>query len=284
MRNIFLLIRRFFVFFVFLLLQVTSLSLLVKYNQSQQAKYLETAYEITGKINRQYTGLIHYFSLTENNRILAEDNTRLHNLVSGNFTSVDSSARMVLDTAVVDSSRLIRKYFWRDARVINNSLSGQNNYITLERGSKQGIKVDMAVTGPAGIVGRVTDVSNNMCVVMSLLHRKSVTSVMLKKGGITGILEWNGEDPALLQLKGIPKSSNVKIGDTVLTSNISLNFPPGLMVGTIAKGKKQTDGNNWDLDIKPGSNFYNLQFVYVIENSLLNEQRELENKARKTKE
>jgi rod shape-determining protein MreC len=284
LRNIFLLIRRFFVFLLFIILQVLSLSLLVKYNRSQQAKYLETAYEITGKINKRYNAFTRYFSLDENNRILTADNNRLHNLSSNNFTSVDSSAREVSDTTVVDSTQLIRKYLWRDARVINNSLTGQNNYITLERGRNQGIKVDMAVMGPAGIVGRVTDVSDNMSVVMSLLHRKSVTSVMLKKGNITGILEWNGENPALLQLKGIPKSTDVKIGDTVLTSNISLNFPPGLMVGTIVGGKKQKGGNEWQLDVKPGSNFYNLQWVYVIENVLLNEQKELESRAKKTKE
>ena len=284
MGNIFLLIRRFFVLLLFLLLQVLSLSLLVKYNSSQQAKYMETAYEITGRINKKYNNFTRYFSLNENNRLLAEDNAKLHNLSSGNFTSIDSSARVVMDTSVVDSSKLIRKYLWRDARVVNNSVSGQNNYITLERGRKQGIEVDMAVMGPGGIVGRVTDVSYNMSVVMSLLHRKSVTSVMLKNSRITGILEWNGNNPGLLQLKGIPKSTEIKLGDTVLTSNLSLNYPPGLMVGTIAKGVKDKNSNNWLLDIKPGTNFYNLEYVYVIENMQIEEQRELETRAKKTKE
>jgi rod shape-determining protein MreC len=258
--------------------------MLVKYNKSQRAKYLETAYEVTGRINKKYNNFTRYFGLNENNRILSEENSRLHNLASSNYTLIDSGAAVVRDTSVVDSSRLIRKYLWRNARVINNSVGGQNNYITLERGRKQGVAPDMAVMGPAGIVGRVTDVSDNMCIVMSLLHRKSVTSVMLKKGGITGILEWNGENPGLLQLKGIPKSTDLKIGDTVLTSNISLNYPPGLMVGTIARGVKEKSGNNWLLDVKPGTNFYNLEYVNIIENLLLNEQQELENRAKKNKE
>ena len=195
-------------FLLFLILQVTSLSLLVKYNRSQQAKYLEVAYEVTGKINKRYNNFTRYFGLNENNRILAEENERLHNLASSNFTSIDSSARLVTDTSVVDSSRLIRKYLWRTARVINNSVSGQNNYLTLERGRKQGVAPDMAVMGPGGIVGKVTDVSDNMSIVMSLLHRKSVTSVMLKNGNTTGILDWDGVNPGLLQLKGVPKSTD----------------------------------------------------------------------------
>jgi rod shape-determining protein MreC len=267
-----------------LILQIISLSLLVKYNKSQQAKYMEVAYELTGRINKKYNSFTRYFSLNENNRVLSEENSRLHNVSSSNFTFIDSAALVVKDTTVVDSTRLIRKYLWRNARVINNSVSGQNNYLTLERGRKQGIAPDMAVMGPAGIVGRVTDVSDNMSIVMSLLHRKSVTSVMLKNGGITGILEWNGENPALLQLKGIPKSTELKVGDTVLTSNISLNYPPNLMVGMIAKSVKEKAGNNWLLDVKPGSNFYNLEYVNIIENMLLNEQQELESRAKKNKE
>ena len=271
-------------FLLFLILQVTSLSLLVKYNKSQRAKYLEVAYEVTGKINKRYNNFTRYFGLNENNRILSEENERLHNLSSSNFTSIDSTARLVTDTSVIDSSRLIRKYLWRSARVINNSVSEQNNYLTLERGRKQGVAPDMAVMGPGGIVGKVTDVSENMSIVMSLLHRKSVTSVMLKNGLVSGILDWNGENPGLLQLKGIPKSTDVKIGDTVLTSNISYNYPPGLMVGTIAKAVKEKGGNNWVLEVKPGSNFYNIQYVDVIENKLLNEEQELENRAKKNKE
>jgi rod shape-determining protein MreC len=258
--------------------------MLVKYNKSQRAKYLELAYEATGRINKKYDNVTRYFSLGENNKILSEENNRLRNLVSSNFTSIDSSARLVSDTAVVDSSKLIRKYLWRSARVINNSVSAQNNYLTLERGSKQGIGVDMAVMGPGGIVGRVTDVSENMSIVMSLLHRKSVTSVMLKKDGITGMLDWDGKNPRLLQLKGVPKSTVLTKGDTVLTSNISLNYPPGLMVGTIVKAEIEKGGNNYLIQVKPGSNFYNLEFVDVIENMLLNEQQELENRARKNKE
>jgi rod shape-determining protein MreC len=284
LRNIFILIRKSSVFLLFLVLQVVCLSLLVKYNRTHRAKYLETAYELTGRINKRYNNFTRYFGLKENNRVLSAENERLRNLSSGNFTSIDSSARLVTDTTVVDSSQLIRKYLWRSARVINNSVSGQSNYITLERGRKQGVAPEMAVMGPGGIVGKVTDVSDNMSIVMSLLHRKSVTSVMLKNSNITGILDWNGQNPGLLQLKGVPKSTDLKVGDTVLTSNISLNYPPGLMVGTIAKAEKEKGGNNWLLEVKPGSNFYNLEYVQVIENRLLNEQQELENRAKKNKE
>jgi rod shape-determining protein MreC len=130
-------------------------------------------------------------------------------------------------------------------------------------------------------VGVVTDVSSNMSIVMSLLNRKSATSVMLKNDGTTGILEWNGLSPRFLQMKGVPKSSGVKLGDTVLTSNISLNYPAGLMVGTIARIDKETGDNNFRLQVKAATNFYSLEHVDVIENRFLQEQLEMEQRAKR---
>jgi rod shape-determining protein MreC len=282
LRNIFLLIRRFSVLLLFLVLQVVSIGMLVRYSKSHQAKYMQLAYEVTGKINRQYFGLIRYFSLAENNRNLALENEKLNNLLPQNFTTIDTGAtERFFSTLVNDSTRLTRKYLWRQARVINNSVGSQNNYITLERGRKQGITPDMAVISPTGIVGIVTDVSENMSIVMSLLHRKSNTSVALQKSGVTGILEWNGVNPEILQLRGIPKSAKIALGDTILTSNLSLNFPEGLMVGTIGAFEEDEEGNNYRISIKPGANFFTLEQVYVIENLFLNEQQELELRARK---
>jgi rod shape-determining protein MreC len=281
MRNVFLLIQRFSILLLFLGLQVLSISLLVRYNKSHEARYLEWSYEITGRINKRYSTATGYLKLGENNRLLAAENNRLRNLLGSNFTTIDSSGRLVADSIGLDSSTTTRKFLWRNAKVVNNSVSSQNNMITIERGRLQGVAPDMAVMAPGGIVGLVTDVSNNMAIVMSLLHRKSSASVMLKRGGITGILDWDGRNPLLLQLNGIPKSAELKIGDTVLTSNISLNYPPGLMVGTVARFVPEKAGNNYAIDVRPGANFYSLEYVDVIENLQLNEQLELEKKAKK---
>lgn len=281
MRNFFLLLRRFYVLLLFIAMQILCLTLLVKYNKSHQARYMEIAYNFTGKINKKYTEVTDYFSLAKNNQALAQENNRLRNLLPQNFTSIDTGTVLMRDTLSIDSTKVIRKYLWRNARVINNSVQSQNNFITIERGRLQGIAPEMAVIGASGIVGIVTDVSDNMAIVKSLLHRKNTTSVMLKKTGTSGLLDWDGKNAGLLQLKGIPKSTVLALGDTVLTSNISLNFPPGLMVGTIVKVEKETDGNNYKLQIKPATNFYNLNYVDVIENLLLKEQRDIEQRIKR---
>ncbi len=281
MRNIFLLIRRFSVLLLFIGLQVLSISMLVNFSRSHRAKYLELAYEGAGRINKQYFKVTRYFSLAENNGYLARENEKLNNLLLQNFTKIDTGFVEKTVTLVIDSNTLTRKYLWRQARVINNSVSAQNNYITVERGRLQGVRPDMAVVSPAGIVGIVTDVSDNMCIVMSLLHRKSNTSVSHKNSGVSGILEWNGYNPERLQIRGIPKSTKLAKGDTVVTSNLSLNFPEGMMVGTIAEFEKDEEGNNYRVNVKPAANFFTLEYVYIIENLFLMEQQELEKRAKK---
>lgn len=281
MRNLFLFFRRYATFIFFLFLQVMALLMLVKYNKSHEAAYMQLAYEVTGKINRQANKVETYFNLGENNKRLAEENNQLKNSLPQNFTSIDTTGRLVADSIKGDSTGKQRKYLYRVARVVNNSVAFQNNYITIERGSNQGVQKGQAVTCAGGIVGMVTDVSANYATVMSLLHRNSRPTVMLKNGQVSGTLIWDGYNPSLLQLTGIPKSTKLAKGDTLLTSNLSINFPPGLMVGTIEKVEEDKAGNNYILQVKPGANFFSLQFVEAIENLMGKEQTELEARAKK---
>lgn len=281
MRNLFLFFRRFSNLLFFLLLQVVAILLLVKYNKSHEAAYMQLTYEITGRINKQANKVETWFNLGENNRSLAEENNRLKNILPENFTSIDTAGRLVADTIKWDTTGKQRKYLYRMARVVNNSVGFQNNYITLERGSMQGVNKGQAVVSAGGIVGMVIDVSGNYAIVMSLLHHNSRPTVMLKNSRVSGTLIWDGKNPSLLQLTGIPKSTKLAKGDTLLTSNLSINFPPGLMVGTIDKVEAEKAGNNYILQVKPGANFFSLQFVDVIENLFGKEQMELEARAKK---
>jgi rod shape-determining protein MreC len=110
---------------------------------------------------------------------------------------------------------------------------------------------------------------------MSLLHVESKVSVSLKKSGDFETIEWDGKDPRYLTLKRIPKTVELKEGDTVFTSTVSFNFPPGYMVGTIAEVKLDNTSGMYVLKVKTSANFYNLQQVHVIENIEYDEQTRL---------
>lgn len=188
----------------------------------------------------------------------------------------DTSKVTFIDTLFRDTSGRSRKFTWLPAKVINNTVSLQQNYLTLHRGLLQGVKKDMAVIGPQGVVGTVIDISDNYSRVMSLLHRNSKVSSMLKKGNIPGSVEWDGKDPRYLTFRNIPKSIPVAKGDTVVTSTYSANFPPNIMVGTVVEILKEASSNFFIIRLKTATNFYNLEYINLVENVQWGEQSRLE--------
>lgn len=276
MKNIFIFIRTYFNFLLFLIFQIISIVFLVKYNRAHEAAFSNVANEVTGRVNVQYNKVQYYFHLKEANRQLADENARLKNLLGENFENPDSARIAIVDSLVRDTMGKQRKFFWLPAKVLSNTVASQTNYLTLHRGALQGVKKNMAVIGPNGVVGVVIDVSDNFSRVMSLLHRNSKVSSMLQKGNVSGSVEWDGKDPRYLTLRNIPKSVLVAKGDTVLTSTYSANFPSHIMVGTIAGITADPSSNFYNIKLKTATNFYSIQFVNVVENLQWDEQNKLE--------
>lgn len=282
MRNIFLFIRRYRTLLTFLFLQGVALWFLFTFNRFHKAKGLGMASEFTGWVNSKYNNVEDFFTLRDENRRLHKMNDSLLNLLSGNFVKADTSVRLIKDSLPFDTLGNYRRYYFRPATVIYNTVNSQKNYLQLNRGANHGIKDNMAVISSDGAaVGVVVNVSPNFSQVMSLLHVQQKVNASLKKTGDFGTIDWDGKDPRRLTLKGIPKSIEIKTGDTVLTSVYSYNFPPGYMVGTIADVVTDKSTNFYILKIKPGAGFYNLQQVFVVENLQYIEQIKLNQETRK---
>lgn len=275
MRNVFIFIRRYFNFLFFLILQVFSLYMLFHFNTFHEAAFMDVAGEVTGRINKQYNAIEYYFQLKKTNEQLVEENLRLRNKLKEDFLPMDTATELVLDSLKIDSLEIFRRYEYFPAKVINNSVTSQTNYLTISRGSNQGLSKDMAVVSPTGIIGTIVNVSPNMAVVMSILHRQSRISASLLNSGETGSIEWDGKDPQVLTFRNIPKSATPKLGDTVVTSRYS-TFPPGQPVGTITDIEHQEGSNFFVLKVKPSTNFFNIQFVYAVKNLQKEEQDALE--------
>ncbi|MFN2457039.1 MAG: rod shape-determining protein MreC [Chitinophagaceae bacterium] len=276
MRNVFLFIRRYFVFFTFLLLQTIALWMLFKYNRFHRASFLGVAHEITGRINSQVDKVDDYFHLREENMRVHRMNDSLMNLLKINYINPDTAQRLVLDSTRQDTVTTYHRYFYRDAKVVYNSVIFQNNYLQLNRGAEYGVRDNMAVISSQGAaVGVVVNVSANFSQVMSLLHVKTKVTASLKRTGDNGTLEWDAKDPRYIILKGIARNIQVKKGDTVVTSPYSYNFPPGFLVGTVADAKPDAGSGFYMIKVKTAVNFSNIQQVFVVENLQRDEQLQL---------
>jgi len=266
MRNIFLFIGRFSNLFFFLLLQAVALTMLFRYNKFHEAAYMNVANEVTGKVFLRYNGIETYFSLKKQNDKLREQNASLLNLLKVDFSAPDSTLQMITDTIRIDSIEQYRKFLFMPAKVIGNSVDAQNNYLTLHRGYNQGVEVNMAVVGPEGVIGKVINVSPNMSVVMSLLHRKNSVVALLKKGSGFGEVIWDGKDPGYVTLTKIPRTIKINKGDTVVTSPYSDIFPAGQTVGYVDEVVEEKSTSMYSLKVKTATNFYSVQHAYVVKN------------------
>jgi len=276
MRNIFLFIRRFFTVVVFLALQVVALWFLFTYNRFHKARGLGVANEATGWFNSKYNTLEDFFKLKEENRRLLKMNDSLINLISSNFTNNDTAVTIVKDSLAYHTLGNFRHYAWRDAQVLYSTVNSEKNYVQINRGANQGIKDNMGVfSSDGGLVGQVVNVSSNFSQIMSLLHVQNKVNVLVKKYKSSGTLFWDGKDPRFLTLANIPKSDTLVKGDTIITGNYSLSFPPGHLVGTVAEIIPDPSTNFYVLKIRTAANFQNLQQVMIVENLQYDDQDKL---------
>ena len=279
MKNIIGFIRQNFTFFSFLILQIVSLVMLSSYSKSHQTFFGNWNNFVAGNFNSYYNEWAYFFDLKATNAKLVAENVALRNELAQNFVPYDTSIKAGTLILRKDSLEKTRKFFYYPAKVVGNSFTLQKNYITIERGTLEGIKKDMAAISPDGsIVGVVVEVNDHYSKIMSLLHRNSKVSTMLKRDRIAGSIEWDGNSPDILLLKNVSKSAAPKIGDTVLTSPYSSSFPAQLMIGRVTRIIKDPSSNFLTLNIKSTTNFYNLEFVYLVENKRMEAQTSIEQK------
>lgn len=254
--------------------------MLFRYNKFHEAAFMGITKEMTGSIYEKANSVEYYFHLKTTNDSLVKENARLRNMLAANFEASDTAQQIITDTIPIDTLGTVRKFISREARVANNTTSTQNNYITIHRGENQGVRKDMGVISSSGVVGTVVNTSANYSTVMSLLHRQSRMRASLKKSGETGTVQWDGNTPLYLTLIDIPKSAKITKGDSVVTS-YSDRFPKGLLVGTVLSIIDDKSSNFYTLRLTPATNFFSLQYVYVIENLQRDEQKQLEEATRK---
>jgi len=138
----------------------------------------------------------------------------------------------------------------------------------------------MGVVSPTGIVGKVLLCSEHYSTVNSLLNSKFTPAVSIKGSNATGILQWKGNDPKVINLAYIARHLKPKVGDTVLTSNTSDIFPPDLPVGKIKKVVINDNSTFYDIQIDLSTDFSTIGFVYLIDNQLQKEKILLESKTK----
>ncbi|MDR1525872.1 MAG: rod shape-determining protein MreC [Tannerella sp.] len=258
---------------LFLLFETISFVLIYRNNAYQRNMMLSSANTITGGISLAANTVFSYLDLQHVNRQLLERNSLLEMEV---LRLQEQLKMMSLDTVRPAPDYT---YEYISAGIANSTTNYVNNYITINKGFKDGIRPDMGVVSPLGIVGIVMTVNEHYSVVISLLNTKSKVSCKVKNTSFFGPLSWNGDDVKYAYLEELPTHATFQVGDTIVTSGNSAIFPPDLIVGIVESYGKQRDDNFYSLKVRLATDFQSLNIVYVIVNHLQEEQWKIEREA-----
>lgn len=270
MKNIWILLTKYNDVFLFILFFGIAVWLVINNNDFQRASTLNSSNALIGKIYAESSRLTDYMKLDEANQELLAENAALRISLDKVLRRDTSTLQTVLDS--LGNPR----YAYISARVTNNSLRQKNNYITIDKGSADGIRKGMGVISPSGIVGIVLNVSPHFATIQSLLHNDSRISAALQESQAFGSLIWGDNyDSKKAILRDIPNHVEVRRGEAVVTSGYSL-FPPGIQIGEVIATTEVGGESFKDISIALSTDFYNLQYVYVVVDNFVAEQQELE--------
>ncbi|MDB5272435.1 MAG: rod shape-determining protein MreC [Chitinophagaceae bacterium] len=266
--------KRNFLFFV--LLEVLCGWLIFTFNKYQGAFYFNSSNAVVGNVlsaNRNFTS---YFDLQDQNDKLVLENVALRTLLEQ-----EKKQRKIEPMTVADSARKAA-FDFIPARVVKNSLTDTKNFITIDKGSADGLMPHMGLIGPQGLVGEIKYCSEHYSTGFSILHVKNGLSAKLSRSGAIGSVEWDGVDARFAKLNYIGRHYFIQPGDTVVTSGFNAVFPAGLPIGVV---EKVNDDNQsfYNIKVRLATDFGSLDHVYVIRSKAKPEIDSLEVKLDKPK-
>lgn len=260
---------------LFVVLEGLSLTLLFQFNRYQSSVWATTANQVVGKAYEWEQEVLKFASLNQVNRDLTRRNLVLeynNEQLSRRLTELthDSSYTELNQRERLEGVDLI------PARVVTNSVVKRDNFMTIDKGEADGVQPEMGVVCGTGVVGIVYMTSEHYSIVMPLLNGQSRVSCRLRDSKYFGYLRWDGRHPLYVLLDDIPRHAHAKVGDVVETSGFSSVFLPGIFIGKVSRVENSDDGQSYQLRVQLGTDFSNLQNVYVVAQQFQPEVKALE--------
>ncbi len=269
MRKLLNLIVRFHFFILFVLFEVVSLKMVISSDHTKRKAFFSSANAVSGFISTNINNLNSYFELSQQNNQLVKENHRLINELESLKHALNQ------DTFKTDTSSAYN-FAYLNAKVIKNTVSKSRNFITIDKGDKDGVEKDFAVIGIDGIVGVVVATSKHYSLVVSILNERIGISAKLKNQNFFGTVHWEGDSYRYAKLSGIPNHLTLSEGDTIVSSGFSSIFPANIPIGVISKFTKNGSTNFFDIDLRLITDMKSIENVYVVNNKNMREQILLE--------
>ena len=280
MRNLLDFFLKYNNWFLFILLEVISFALLFRFNNYQGSVFFTSSNYMAGAVYETANSVTGYFHLKSINDDLAQKNVELELQME---RLLEKLTELTHDSSGIERMRKesLSGYDIFKAKVVNNTLTHADNYITLDKGEKDGIRSEMGVVDGNGVVGIVYMTSDHYSVVIPVLNSKSSISCKIKNSDYFGFLKWDGGASNYATVKDMPRHSLFSLGDTIVTSGHSTVFPSGIPVGTVEDISDSHDGLSYLLKVRLFTDFGKLNDVRVIAKKTQEEQLRLEKRVKR---
>lgn len=223
MRNLLNFLLKYDYWLLFIVLEVVSFTLLFRFNNYQGSVYFTSANGIVTWVDKAVSSITSYFGLRETNQDLTRRNVELELEVERLSRELD--AYMKDSMAVVRMRQSAPDAYWvTSARVVNNSLTRSDNYVTIDKGTADSVYAEMGVLSGNSVVGVVYRASAHYALVLPVLNSKSNISCKIRRTDYFGVLKWEGGSSQYAWLQDIPRHAEFSLGDTVVTSGHSAIF------------------------------------------------------------
>lgn len=260
------------VILLLLLLELLNIWSVFKYNSFQHTVYFNTTNAWAASILSTTNQVKSYHQLRVVNETLARENAQLRT----ELLRLKSQQQPESKLPYFVSESMLNRYQAIASRVIDQSTQMSQNYLTIDKGRLDGIQPGMAVISSTGIVGKVMSCTDNLSLIVSILHTSNSVSAKLKRSGELGYIKWAGYQSEVADLMDVSKYKKVSKGDTVVTSDYNAVFPANIPIGIVAKVGVEKDDTFHDIKVLLFTQFSTLKYVYVIKNRLAGQQAKLE--------
>lgn len=272
MRFLLAFLKKYAFFFLFLVLEAVALLWMLNSHDYQRSIFSNASSNVVGSMFEIVNNIADYANLGRENKKLLEENKKLKTALQAyQHKYPTDTSRQDTMTYVTRDSAQVRKFVYEPVNFIHNSVHKPNNYLMIDKGSKDSIFQDMGLINSQGVVGIITNTSKNYGWAMSMLNSNIKISAMLKQTQQMGTAEWDGQDYRFGILSDIPAHSEVSRGDTIVTSGYSQVFPEGIILGYVEEVSLNKGINMYSIRFRFAADFNSLDYGYVIKNLFIDE-------------
>ena len=269
MKLLFSFIKRFQTVLVFVFLQFFALNTYIKSLDYPESAFINSTWSITSRFMEWKSDFYYFINLKHNNRKLQKENIKLKEKLKQNSIEVTTDTLSIVDTIYK------QRYTYIPANIINSTISRRNNYFTLNIGKAQGVEIGQGVVSPNGIVGITYSVSENFCLVKSVLSKAINIAVEIEPNHFFGFLEWDGSSPLFGIVSGVSNDVFIEKNNIIKTRGGHL-FPKGITIGKVTSVEVVEGKPEWRIFFTFSEDYRKIQNVYVVKDLFDEEQSNIE--------